>query len=508
METISLATTNPAYDDEFGSLSPFCGGQTLLEDGSLLIVGGTDRVRQCTKNNCEAGLAAKGHGQTLAARLDTSSDPPVWASIDYSNQLPRDHWYGSAITLDDGAGFVAGHTGDPQGYGIYRETIPYDPVMGIGTISGDVNFTPTFSGSSHDCGNTPNLEIGDYPRLHLLRTGDIMEATGFFRDVTSGALLPRTRFMDRLTPYVCQVDDWIEGIDVPATLRFGGNSVHLITIDDGGNPGDTIEVVYAIGGSDNGTESACDATFGITGSVQRMVDPEPSKSWETVAGLSHPRMNHNSVLLLDGSILVLGGEENVGGACSPVLMVERYRPEEIFDTTSPGWNQMVNQSIGRAYHSTGVLLADGRVLVAGGVSPAGGGPATSRHTVEIYSPPYAFSPRPEIDEATMPTGVQAYGGSFFINVKLAGSSSGFDVKRAALVRASAATHAWDSNQRYVEVEVTDLGGPWDDRALQIHIPADASAGGAGEFMLPPGDYLLTIIDQSNKPSPGRWVRIG
>lgn len=504
IETISLADTNPLYDDDQGSMSPFCGGQTLLADGSLLITGGTDRINQCIENNCDTSLGVPGFGHDLVARLDTSIDPPVWDAIDWNNQMTREHWYGNSITLENGTVLVAGHAGDPAGYDIFRESIPYDLSTGIGTITTTVNFSPELTGPgvAYDCQQTPNLPMGDYPRMHMLMSGDLMEVMGTFRNPGTGGIEPRTRFMDRIAPYECTVNDWLEAVDQPDTLRFGGNSVHLITLDDQGAPGSRIEVVYSIGGGDTGNEAGCDSTYGITDSVERMVDPGPGQSWEAVADLKNARMNHNAVLLLDGSILAVGGEANdgQGGPCEPVLMAERHRPEEVFDTVAPGWNIMKEQAIGRGYHSTAVMLPDGRVLIAGGVGPDST-PSSSRHTFEVYSPPYVFALRPEV--TSVPSTPITWGDSIFVTTELAGSGTAQEVARVALLRAGAATHAWDSNQRYVELEFEIFGGTWDNQTLEVEIPAV----GSGEYILPPGDYLLTVIDASNKPSPGEWVRI-
>ena len=77
---------------------------------------------------------------------------------------------------------------------------------------------------------------------------------------------------------------------------------------------------------------------------------------------------------------------------------------ELWDPTTEGWTTLARSSgIPRIYHSTAVLLPDGRVLSMGG---------NGQTTSEIYSPPYLFKGTPpEITSA--PTSV-VYGQTFFV----------------------------------------------------------------------------------------------
>ena len=64
-------------------------------------------------------------------------------------------------------------------------------------------------------------------------------------------------------------------------------------------------------------------------------------------------------------------------------------PAEIWNPDTETWTTVASLQNGREYHSTALLLPDGRVLMAGGGAAARAG-ATDQKNAEIYSPPYLF----------------------------------------------------------------------------------------------------------------------
>ena len=90
------------------------------------------------------------------------------------------------------------------------------------------------------------------------------------------------------------------------------------------------------------------------------------------------------MLLPDGTVLVVGGGQSG-------LYKQPVRTAELFDPESETWTSMATQTAPRAYHSTAILLPDGRILSAGMDS------GKWERTGEIFSPPYLFKgPRPSI----------------------------------------------------------------------------------------------------------------
>ena len=71
-------------------------------------------------------------------------------------------------------------------------------------------------------------------------------------------------------------------------------------------------------------------------------------------------------------------------------------PAEIWNPDTETWTTVASLQNGRLYHSTALLLPDGRVLMAGG-GQLPGSIAVNQTNAEIYSPPYLFKgPRPTI----------------------------------------------------------------------------------------------------------------
>jgi hypothetical protein len=156
----------------------------------------------------------------------------------------------------------------------------------------------------------------------------------------------------------------------------------------------------------------------------------------------------------------------------------------------------------RAYHSTEILLPDGRILSAGDdywylgneERPTAPHAGESMDVGEIYSPPYLFdgdqlAPRPVIDDA--PTEVP-YGAGFGVAV------SNREAGRAVLVAPGATTHGADMNQRIVNLQtIDDVPG----KGLDVRAPASSDVA-------PPGYYMLFVLDKTGTPSVARWVRLG
>jgi hypothetical protein len=285
--------------------------------------------------------------------------------------------------------------------------------------------------------------MGLYPRSFLLPDGSLLQA---------GPLRMTTRLDTRT---------WTWSNVAPMTFgaRFAGAAVLL--------PG--LDRVLAFGGVRPRTDQASD-----TAEILDLDSATPR--WRPIAPMHHERLYQNAVLLPDGDVLAVGGglaKKYVG----PVYSAE------LFDTETETWQEMAAQTAPRVYHSTAVLLPDGRVL------SAGQNDGELQTTAEIYSPPYLFrGPRPTISSA--PTRAR-YDAQISIETPDAA-----DIDRVALVRAGSVTHSVNFDQRYVDLPFTT-----DPGALSARVPPTAAEA-------PPGMYMLFVVDGDGVPSVAKWIKVG
>jgi hypothetical protein len=102
-----------------------------------------------------------------------------------------------------------------------------------------------------------------------------------------------------------------------------------------------------------------------------------AKSWNGVAAMATPRMLHTATLLNNGKVLVVGGTTKNGTPSAPTIT---HASAEIYDPVANTWSPAAAMSAPRSGH-TATRLADGTVLVVGGVNASG-----ALATAERYDP--------------------------------------------------------------------------------------------------------------------------
>jgi hypothetical protein len=215
-------------------------------------------------------------------------------------------------------------------------------------------------------------------------------------------------------------------------------------------------------------------------------------TWRYVASMAVPRRQSNATILADGKVLVTGGT-NATGFNSPPSNAA-VLAAELWDPATEHWTTLARMAHYRLYHSTALLLQDGRVLTAGSGAPAAAG-LTDDLTGEIFTPPYLFNAdgtlatRPAITSAPA---TLAYNQQFTIQMLAATT-----VSRVTWISLGSVTHSYNENQRALKLTFTGSG----TSALTVTAPARAA-------LAPPGYYLLFIVDAQGVPSVAKIIHIG
>jgi hypothetical protein len=216
--------------------------------------------------------------------------------------------------------------------------------------------------------------------------------------------------------------------------------------------------------------------------------------WTAAPSLNVARANHNTLWLPDGTMLTVGGGN--GRFNGSTYELQPGKPEhqvELFNPASGQWVLGPAQQIDRAYHSTALLLPDGRVLSAGDDNAyVTGQPyeGSAHNSAEIYSPPYLFrGPRPSITSAP--------NGSLY-NTPFRVSLANVDPRQAhaVLIPPGAITHSTNPNPRIVPLSSTPTAS-----GLQLLAPAN-------ENIAPRGWYMLFVVNANGVPSVATWLRVG
>jgi hypothetical protein len=308
-------------------------------------------------------------------------------------------------------------------------------------------------------GSTGEPPVGDlYPRMFAMPDGKVMIAGA---DPSAWAFTGIT-------------DSGFTWTDMPdlSRQRAWGSTV-LVPGGVGGS-----SKLLALGGTDySGTfASASSETFD---------EANPATGWKAAPSSVYGRGHANTVLLPDGSMVEVGGGVGSNNAVPDPLhyALPETRHVELWDKQTGDWTLGPAQSESRAYHSTALLLPDGRVMSAGDES---NGDGVNVDTAEVYEPPYLHrGARPTIDSVSDQIQTGASFGVTTSNTNIAGAS---------LVAPGAVTHGVDMNQRVIQLDVTRHTG-----CVSITAPAANVA--------PPGYYMLFLLNDQGVPSEAKFVKL-
>jgi galactose oxidase len=247
--------------------------------------------------------------------------------------------------------------------------------------------------------------------------------------------------------------------------------------------------ILKVGGAPSYDQDASTPTYASNSAYVIDISGGPSQpvKLQQLKGMTYPRAFSNAVALPDGEVVVVGGQS----LPQPFTDTDAVLVPEIWNPVTGQFNLLAPMQIPRTYHSTAILLSDGRVFVGGG-GQCGVGCPNNHLDAEILSPPYLFnadgSPasRPVIQSA--PASAQL-GSSITVTTQSA-------VATFSLVRLSATTHSVNNDQRRIPLSASAMSGT----TYTLSIPADPG-------IVLPGYYMLFALNAQGVPSVATTVQI-
>ena len=377
--------------------------------------------------------------------------------------------------LPDGRMFIAGGNKDQQLNGIVQTHI-FDPVTNLWSLG------PNMLGGRWYPTVTPLSNGEMLITSGRVDTPEVRTTAGGLRALSGASLsLPLYPWID-VAPngraFYSGPDQTLRALDTTGTgawQTFGQRDT--ISRDYGGHAIYDIGKMLVAGGGGSTKDARVVDFNGATPQVS------------ATAPMAFGRRQHNLTVLADGTVLATGG--NSSGAGLVDLNAGVYAAEQ-WNPASGQWRTLAAESITRQYHSTALLLPDGRVLSSGGgICGTCDQVGYLGKNAQVFSPPYLFqadgtlAPRPTIDSAPAAT---SYGAAMEVATANPGS-----IQKVALVRLGAVTHSNNMEQRYIPLTFT-AGAT----SLTASAPANAN-------IAPPGFYMLFIIDANGVPSVARMV---
>lgn len=407
----------------------FCSGHVTLADGRVLIMGGTKSFPDATTGTDFTGLAS------------SWVFDPATNAFTQVDDAQTGHWYPTLTRLGNGDVWAAGGLNE-RGTGA-TNTETWSAAQGRWLTQNEVTQTWNYWGT--------------YPHMILLRDGRLFYSGAH----TFGQNTPGTG--SSLYDIASGVIQDVPGLRMPQTRDQAGSTL-LPPAQD--------QRVAIFGGGDTINNAT---GISLTDVIDLKAAAPAYHAAPDMPGLGKAYVN--TVVLPDRTVLTTGGAQH--NRADPV------RTSALFEPRTETWTAVADNPVPRAYHSSAVLLPDGRVVTLGG-NPADG---SFELRVSVYEPPYLFKgARPAL--SAVPTTARL--GSA-LSVGVTGATG---VAHVDLTAPMSVTHQTDPNMRLVDVPFTRPTSG----SLALTLPADPD-------VLPPGPYMLTVTNAAGVPSVARWVLV-
>lgn len=457
----------------------FCSGHAMLEDGRLLVAGGTQTFDTQSPPLHHEHFSGLDHTWTF----DPEPKPgkPHWVMRQH---MHGGRWYPTLLTLYDGSVLaLSGHpeVSDP----IRHQNNTMELWFGDGwerlgeTDDIDIRTGPVAPGE-------PAVTGYLYPRIFSGPARDVFSATPVAFEPGETGQIPRASASWSITggldwkrnarpPSGAPPGDpwgWYAGYNTPAALLpLRQEADFRFQVLLAGEWGDASSWITDLGTPDT-----------------PILRPQWQRLGRRGPGVRpRARLNGHLVLLPSGQVLLCGGEAEYGkdaqAVGEPELLTRKNGDWE--------WEEgpCAAASVPRCYHSTALLMPDGRVFTGGGNRNGERGGVETRHLqLEIYEPWYVCRPRPRL--LNVPARIR-YGQTLKVDVRGPGP-----IARLVLIRCGSTTHSFNSDQRSIELIADQV----DPGRYAATVPASIVAV--------PGHYLLFARTEELVPSKGVFIHIG
>jgi hypothetical protein len=456
-----------------------CSAHTALADGRILFQGGggfNDRHQATIFDPNATGTCQGGSNDGLVCTISDFCpggycNAQPWTNLGLAGQTHGGRWYPTLTTLGDGrvlatAGVVGGPDSGNCADG-YNTPEVFNPDTKRWMSLEEATYNRYQPPPAPQC--TPEViqpypfDIRDYPLMYSLSSGKVLFAGETWQN--QQPIIEKTLYP------ASQVWNDIVG---------PGSTGYLTETGVMYKPDVVLKAAYQLG--ENGANTI----------LRIRMDQDPPVR-EFIDSLNHRRGEFYLMALPDGKVLAIGG--GTDGLLTPTLTPEWIDP----DDTTAQWDDLAatTDAPGRMYHSTAILLPDGRVLTAGGEDEND----NARRSAQIFRPPYLFNA--DDSEATQPmiqdvfpVGKSSadpirYSESFVIDLDVTAPAGTV----VTLIRPGSATHSNDFEQR--RVPLNDIGGFGTDM-LTVTAPGNP-------YEAPPGYYMLFVV-VNGVPSIAKFVR--
>jgi Domain of unknown function (DUF1929) len=424
----------------------FCAGHTWTNAGRLFVAGGTSVYPTPDADQRDQDGSFGFVGGKLCYEYDPSLGPAgTWVR---QPDLAETRWYPTVVHTGNDELLVVGGVGDTDGH--FKNSYEvFDSAQSAWKVYGGSRLL--------DGPLVEAAKLDFYPRASWLSDGRLF---------VSGMDACSARLDHGAAPGV-----W-ETMDCGAPWYLDYNSaVHL------GN-----DLVMRVGG-----ELELDGVaHGHVSLAQTCTATAAGAAWTWTdrATMQQERSQFNTVLLPDGSVLALGGVRS-----APLHVTELLTRPELLPSPGAPWLPMADAASVRPYHSTAVLLPNGKVLSGGG---------DDRHyDYQVFQPPYLTcgAPRPVIANAPALIGYATGARPTEYTLEI-GASLAAPITTLVLMAPGSVTHHSDSNQRRVVLSL-----------LAVSATSATFTGPPSSNHAPAGAYMLFALTAQGVPSLARWVRL-